>query len=753
MKKSNEVAVVIPSYNEVKNISILIKSIKQELKLVTIIIVDDSSPSENQKLKRLLKGKKDVILISRLSKKGRGSAVIDGFKEALKDKNVKYVFEMDSDLAHDPREFKRFIDKRNSGDYDLVIGSRYVPGGAMINIPTNRTIMSRVINKFLCYWLRIHLTDHTGGFRFYKRNSVEYLVNTNLKSKGFITLSETAYRLYRAGFKIAEVPVTVNLRRYGKSTVNTKELIDSLSFVIRMRLIDLFTNKFWLKLFAVLVIFTLAFSVRVNSLNQMGRTWDEEFSLREGYIMDNFIKKGDFLDNYFIQQYNHFPLLKYVYGVTANLDLKSVDKGAPVFNYDFTYSRLLSAVVGSLSAVLVLLIGWEYVSSFVGLTAGIIFATLPFFIGFSQLASIESFIMFFFTAAVYSFMRLLKKYSLKKVILTGVLVGLALQVKQSNLLLFPTFGFIYLAWYFNEKHKESSKFINKELMSIIYIFLVSLVVFILVYPPILFHLSEVLAIQRTTYAVTTPTPEVFWGRLILSPIIYFPTLFFITTPVMVIILSLLGLLAINKTKSWILYSFIIWFCAPFLHSFYPFRYHGVRFIIEIYVPLSILAAMGVDYVIKKLKYGKKAQITSLTLILLYMFSILYQMRPYYLDYFNELVGGPKGVYDKRYFELGWWGEGLREAGYYLKDKAKPGSSVGLFISPPHVFPPISSLKLVSIDPNKGVYKPSVKYDYVIVNYYRVLREGFDDSGIKRDYKLIYQVKADGAPLVDVYSKK
>jgi len=130
--------------------------------------------------------------------------------------------------------------------------------------------------------------------------------------------------------------------------------------------------------------------------------------------MDNFIKKGDFLDNYFIQQYNHFPLLKYVYGVTANLDLKSVDKGAPVFNYDFTYSRLLSAVVGSLSAVLVLLIGWEYVSSFVGLTAGIIFATLPFFIGFSQLASIESFIMFFFTAAVYSFMRLLKKYSLKK---------------------------------------------------------------------------------------------------------------------------------------------------------------------------------------------------------------------------------------------------------------------------------------------------------------------------------------------------
>ena len=507
------------------------------------------------------------------------------------------------------------------------------------------------------------------------------------------------------------------------------------------------------KIGVAFAIFLLAFSIRIYSLNQIGRTWDEEFSIQQGYKMDNLIKKGDFLNNLFIEDYVHAPLLKYVYGLTANLDLKNVENGKPVFNYDFTYSRLLSAIFGSLSAVLVLLIAWEYVSSFVGITSGIIFSTLPFFIGFSQLVSVESFLMFFFTASTYSFIRLLKKYSIKKLILTGILAGLALQVKQSNILLFPTFGLIYLTWYFNKKNKSNNKFLNKELLSILYIFLISVIVFILIYPPILLHLNEVLANQKRYYMVTTPTPVVFWGLLILSPIFYFPALFFITTPVIIIILSLLGLWAIDKKGNWILYAFIIWFCTPFIHSFYPWRYHGVRFIIEIYAPLSILAAIGVDYVIKKLKFGIKAKITSIILIILYMFSIIYQTKPYYLDYFNELAGGPKGVYDKKYFELGWWGQGLREAGYYLQDNVKENSSIALFISPPHVFPPIKNQKLIFIDPNKGIYNPKIKYDYVVVNYFHVLREGLDDSKIKQDYKLIHQVFADKAPLVSIYKNK
>lgn len=235
MVNNSNIAVVIPSYNEVKNLSILIAGINKELRGSKIIIVDDSLFKENLKLKSIVKKYKNVFLISRQKKLGRGSAVLEGFAYAIKNKSIKYVFEMDSDLAHDPKEIIRFIKKEQKTKADLIIGSRYLPGGRIINILPNRTIMSRVINKFLYFWLGMHLTDHTSGFRLYSRASVEYLLNIKIKSKGFITLSEVAYKLYLADFKISEVPITWNYRIYGKSNVNTSELINSLIFVLKMK--------------------------------------------------------------------------------------------------------------------------------------------------------------------------------------------------------------------------------------------------------------------------------------------------------------------------------------------------------------------------------------------------------------------------------------------------------------------------------------------------------------------------------------
>jgi len=236
--KNKNIAIVIPSYNEVKNISILMKGIYKFLPDSKIIIVDDSSFDENEKLKKMVKNKKEVILISRLKKSGRGSAVIEGFREALKDKNIEYIFEMDSDLAHDPQEFARFIKKLSEKNYDLIIGSRYLSGGRIKNIAKNRTILSRVINVFLRYWLGIHVSDFTSGFRLYSRDAVKYLTQTRIKAKGFITLSEVLYKLYKKGFDIGEVPITWNFRKYGKSNVNSSELFNSLYFVLKMRIFD-----------------------------------------------------------------------------------------------------------------------------------------------------------------------------------------------------------------------------------------------------------------------------------------------------------------------------------------------------------------------------------------------------------------------------------------------------------------------------------------------------------------------------------
>lgn len=755
MKNYKNIAVITPSYREDKNIEILLEQINIYLHGAKVFIVDDSNIHDNKKIAKIVARYKNAILISRFKKMGRGSAIITGFREALKDKGLSYFFEMDSDLAHSPKEFDRYLLKLREKKYDLIIGSRYLKGAKTLGISFKRKILSVLVNRFLYFWLNVKISDFTGGFRFYSRQSVVYLTNIELKAKGFITLSEIVYRLNRKGFLIGEVPITINnVRRFGVSTVNSNELISSLAFVLKMRSKDLVLHISWKIIFSIIFIFLFAFILRINTLNQIGRTWDEYEYIQQGYKLDELLIKGDFANPYFYTTYDHPPLIKYAYGITAHLDQIGVDKsGNPIFNYDYTYSRLLSAILGSLSAVLILLIAWEYISPFVGITAGIIFSTLPFFIGLSQLVSTESFLMFFFTSSIYSFIRLLKKYSIKKLFLTGILLGLALQIKQSNGILFPLFGLIYLFWYYFEGRINNEKIWNKRLFSFIPIILIAITVFVIIWPMPYFHLDVINEINQKIWLVKTSPPTIFWGRLMFSPVIYFVTLFFITTPLLIILLSLIGLKKIEKMKNWVLYGLIIWFIFPFIQSFYVWRVHGVRYIIEIYAPLAIIAAMGIAYVIEKLKLGTKAKITSIVLITLYMFSIIYQMKPYYLDYFNELVGGPKGAYDKRYFELGWWGQGLREAGYYLQDNAKKNSSIALFISPPHVFPQIKGQKLIFIDPNKGIYDPKIKYDYVVVNYFHVLREGFDDSKIKQDYKLMHQVTANRAPIVDIYKHK
>lgn len=231
------IAIVTPSYREFKTIFVLIKKIRKVIPDCEIIIVDDSPRDENLKL-RALSRKENIRVISRLKKLGRGSAVVEGFKKAFRNKRIKYFFEIDSDLAHNPSEMPRFLNKITTEEYDVVIGSRYIEGGKTINMPKHRAVLSIVINKFLRIWLSVKLSDFTGGFRLYNRRAVKFLINGELKSPGFITLSETIYKLNRKKYKIGEVPITVAERRSGKSNVNLKELFISLFFVLKMRIKD-----------------------------------------------------------------------------------------------------------------------------------------------------------------------------------------------------------------------------------------------------------------------------------------------------------------------------------------------------------------------------------------------------------------------------------------------------------------------------------------------------------------------------------
>jgi dolichol-phosphate mannosyltransferase len=751
MKKEISFAFIIPSYNEFDSLRILLKSIRKIYKNPPIYIVDDSSSAQREKIISLKNKFAKISVTSRNMKLGRGSAVIEGFRKSLKNSKLKYFLEMDSDLAHNPAEVERFLKKVKEENIDLVIGSRYMKGSSIKNLEKERTILSRIINIFLKFWLGIRVSDFTSGFRLYSRKATEILVSEKIESKGFITLSETLFKLHKKKLTVGEVPITWNFRRFGKSNVNLKELFYSLYFVLKMRIRYLLLYLDKRKLFLVLLIFLSALILRLNTINQMGRTWDEPGYIEHGYNMINLLKKGDFGNSYFYTTYDHPPLVKYFYGLTAHFDVKSIDQaGEPVFHYDYTYSRVFSAVMGSLSAALVFLIALSISTPFIAFSAAMIFLLLPFFIGLSQLVTTESFLVFFFTLSVYMFFKLLQKHSYKIAIFVGVLTGLSVLIKQSNLMLFPLYFLFYLVFYYY--YREKTKLLNKKIIySFVLIILFSIITFVALWPMPYPHLDYILDFNERVWLVKTAPPEVFWGRLILSPIIYFPTMFFITVPLLIIVLFLFGFKYIDRNRNWLYVSLIIWFLFPFLQSFYPWRMHGLRYIVQIYVPLSIIAAMGIahlaSFLSRKFKWKMEALKSSfLILTIFYLLIILKGNSPYFLNYYNELVGGQKGVYEKRYFHLGWWGDGMREAALYLEKKAPKGSFVGLAVNPPKSFPELSSLKA-------ELYKEDKRYDYVVVNYYHVLREGFDDSKIRNKYEVEYQVMSGGAPIVTVYVSK
>ncbi len=224
---NSDIAVVIPAYNEEKNLRILLKDIYRYLPDALVVIVDDSPA------KMILPG---TIVISRGQKLGRGSAVIRGLAEALTHKEIRYCFEMDADLAHSPSEFNRFLKERSTAD--LIVGSRYLKQSHIVQWPRHRLVQSRLINAFLRIWLGLHLTDYTNGFRLYSRKAAEFLLTAPLRETGFIALSEIAYKLQQNGFRIMEVPITFRDRKYGFSNANVQELFRSLAGAIRIRVLQ-----------------------------------------------------------------------------------------------------------------------------------------------------------------------------------------------------------------------------------------------------------------------------------------------------------------------------------------------------------------------------------------------------------------------------------------------------------------------------------------------------------------------------------
>lgn len=497
-----------------------------------------------------------------------------------------------------------------------------------------------------------------------------------------------------------------------------------------------------------LVIFALSLTLGMWNLNKIGRVWDEEFLLQLSYRHVELARNLDFNNTFWWRESipDHPPLVRYLRGIASLPDIESFDlSGRPVFKYELTFNRLLSVILMALSAVLVYLIGAKYISKYSGFVAGIILTMLPIPLGHSQIGMLEPLGLFFFTASIYTFLLFLEKPTSKMVTLSGIALGFAFLARETHLMLIPMmFIIIFLKRRFGPKvsKKISSSLIKKTFI----IFAISIILFIVLWPWPFLHLDYMIEFTwKIRVSETGSIPEVFFGRLMLVPKIYYITHFLITTPLVILILALIGLKKVDRSKKWVLYTIVIWLVFPFLMSFYPKKEQGIRYIIQICAPLALLAALGFETMVNKLTKNQLLKYLAIIPLFIYSFIILVRITPYYTNYFNILVGGARGVYEKELFHLAWWGEGSLEAMHYLINNAPKGSRVGLATSPLHTFPPLRGSTVEE-------YKSDQEYDYVIVNFYHIHRIGFDDSGVRRNYKHVFSVMADGAPIYKIYKK-
>ena len=228
-----KIAIIIPTYNAKNSIVKLVSNVFKKVKNAIVIIVDDNSPDGTAKLiKESFSSNKKIKLIVRKKKGGRGSAVLHGFKEGLKNKNIKFFIEMDADLCHNPRYVSLLVKKCDK--FDVVISSKYLRLSKINGLSIKRIIFSRIVNFCLRYMLKIPITDYTNGYRCYKRSVLEKINLDSIKAKGFITLSEIAYRIYKKGFSFGEIPFNFKSYNVNKSNFNLKEVIEALVTTTRL---------------------------------------------------------------------------------------------------------------------------------------------------------------------------------------------------------------------------------------------------------------------------------------------------------------------------------------------------------------------------------------------------------------------------------------------------------------------------------------------------------------------------------------
>ena len=224
--------VIIPTYNEVENIANLVGRVSGLG--FSVLVIDDNSPDgTGAVLDGMKPSNPDLYVMHRAGKLGLGTAYIQGFRWAL-EKKFDRIFTMDADFSHNPDYLPEFNAKL--GEYDYIIGSRYVAGGGVRNWPLSRKIISRAGNFYAKIVMNFVVNDCTSGFAGFKSGVLEAINLGEIKSEGYGFLIELKYRAFKKGFKILEYPIIFTDRTLGKSKISKNIIWEALFLVWKMKI-------------------------------------------------------------------------------------------------------------------------------------------------------------------------------------------------------------------------------------------------------------------------------------------------------------------------------------------------------------------------------------------------------------------------------------------------------------------------------------------------------------------------------------
>jgi dolichol-phosphate mannosyltransferase len=238
-----EKLVIIPTYNEKENISWIISAIISMNEGFHVLVIDDSSPDGTASIVKDLQHKypSSLFIEERKGKLGLGTAYIYGFRWAM-NRGYDFIFEMDADFSHNPADLKRLYQACRQGGADMAIGSRYVKGGGTVNWPRNRILLSKGGSLYtrLITWMPIH--DTTAGFVCYKREVLESINLNELHFLGYAFQIEMKFAAWKLGFRILEVPIIFEDRKFGISKMHKGIVKEGILGVLKLRWYSLFKD-------------------------------------------------------------------------------------------------------------------------------------------------------------------------------------------------------------------------------------------------------------------------------------------------------------------------------------------------------------------------------------------------------------------------------------------------------------------------------------------------------------------------------